>query len=136
VAAIAPERGHDVNASSRRLALTIALALVSFPHALRVSNFISVSDALFAFDEPRWRKTILEMKIDGLPVLDLATEPGRIASEKLLRFGTSLEGGDPRTHDRLEKRESLIARLGTSPIVTDDNMLGEVVQPLAFPGPP
>src|SRR5262249_33566446 len=42
-----------------------------FPHFLRVTNFVAVSDSPFGFDRPRWRRLLATMHVEGRPVLDL-----------------------------------------------------------------
>jgi hypothetical protein len=102
-------------------------AVTQFPHAMRVVNFVAVSDQPFRFDEDAWKKS-LDMTIDGAPVL---TKEQR--REALVRFGASLDAPDGAAQQRLEGRASLVARLGTGHPITDDNMLAETRDPLMMP---
>ncbi len=96
-------------------------AAVSFPHAQRLYNFMVVSDAPVVFDEARWRRTIEDYRMDGAPLLDPAGDAWdakRMAD--LLYLPATLHR--PPVWEGLESRESLLARFGHLPTVTDDNM--------------
>jgi spermidine synthase len=111
-------------------------AATMFPHALRVYNFIAVSDSPLSFDKERWRKTLTTMMLDGKPILDLEMEDERQFFEDLVAYADSVN--EPPRDDGLETRESLLARADATGarIVTDDNMLPEWRQVLRFQAPP
>ncbi|MBE7482191.1 MAG: fused MFS/spermidine synthase [Polyangiaceae bacterium] len=96
-------------------------AASGFPHALRVNNFIAVSDAPIDFDRRRWRRSLEGLRIEGRPVIDVARDDDRELLESLLAYGD------------LEGREALLGRTGRAGIVTDDNMLPEFREPLRYP---
>lgn len=99
-------------------------AATVFPHAMRVMNFMAVSDAPFAFDRARWRNTLAFMEIDGRPALDLTDARERELFESIAQY------------DDLEPREAVLARTQSAKLVTDDNMVPEWKNPLRFPDPP
>jgi spermidine synthase len=111
-------------------------AATVFPHALRVYNFVAVSDSPFWFDKDRWRTTLLTMKIDGVPILDPSTAEGRTVFEELLRYPDTVN--EPPRDEGLERRESLLARVDAAGarVITDDNMVPEWRQVLRFQEPP
>ena len=45
-------------------------AVMVFPYAVRIDNFIAVSDAPLRFDADRWKGLMKEYRIDGVPILD------------------------------------------------------------------
>ncbi|MBX3211098.1 MAG: fused MFS/spermidine synthase [Labilithrix sp.] len=106
-----------------------------FPHALRVYNFMAVSDSPFSFDKDRWRATLTSMKIDGAPILPDDDE-GREYLEELVRYADSVSA--PPRDDGLERRESVLARAEAAGarVITDDNMVTEWRQVLRFQPPP
>jgi spermidine synthase len=89
-------------------------AITTFPHALRVMNFVAVADQPFAFDEATWTGTLERAELDEATL-------GRLRT-----FGASLADPDLAKSDRLESRETMLARLPKGPSITDDNMLPEV----------
>lgn len=111
-------------------------AATVFPHALRVYNFVAVSDAPFSFDKERWRKVLTTMTLDGKPILDLESEDERQFLEELVAYADSVN--EPPRDDGLEARDSLLARADAAGarIVTDDNMVPEWRQVLRFQNPP
>jgi spermidine synthase len=83
-----------------------------FPYALRVINFLAVSDSLFVFDTARWRKALEEYTIDGRKAVPYK---GKEREEVLRGFIGSFLAS-------LEGRQSILARTGGVKLVTDDNM--------------
>jgi spermidine synthase len=95
----------------------------AFPHMMRITNFVAVSDNPFAFDRARFRRVLETMTIDERPVLDL-----RIASDKEI-FDDLLGFND------MEFRASILERYEkTRRIVTEDNMVVEWDEPLRYAG--
>ena len=106
-------------------------AALTFPFALRVYNFMAVSESKVGWDDARWQATLRGTIIDGAPAFDLTTEKGRAA------FAESLERGRPNAATRpFESRSSVLARTAAAGLVTDDNMLPEWREVLRFPPPP
>jgi spermidine synthase len=111
-------------------------AATVFPYALRVYNFVAVSDAPITFDKDRWQKTLTTAEIDGTPVLDLAKPGDREALDDLVAYADTLAA--PPVEDGLERRDSVLAHadaLGAR-VITDDNMVPEWRQVLRFQDPP
>jgi predicted membrane-bound spermidine synthase len=97
-------------------------AAKTFPHFKRIANFVAVSDGPFDFDRPRWRRLLETMRIEGKPVIDLASEDGR----KLL--------GELVGYNDIEPAWSIVERYDkTQRVVTDDNMVVEWLEPLRYP---
>jgi len=88
---------------------TIATAMSIFPNALRVINFVAVSDSPIVVDKERWANVLLRYKIDGKSVFD----PVNPATEKVLRAYMALADTvhEPPRLLGLESTESLRARL-------------------------
>jgi spermidine synthase len=106
-------------------------AAMTFPYALRVYNFMAVSESPVVWDDERWQSTLRGTIIDGAPAFDLSTEKGKAA------FAESLARGRPNAATRpFESRSSVLARTAAAGLVTDDNMLPEWRQVLRFPPPP
>ena len=110
-------------------------AATVFPHALRVYNFMAVSDSPFSFDKERWRTTLTTMTIDGEPIIEDSAD-GKAFLEELVRYADSVNG--PPRDDGIEMRESVLARVNatSAKIITDDNMVTEWRQVLRFQEPP
>ena len=106
-------------------------AALTFPYALRVYNFMAVSESPFVWDDARWQATLRGTIIDGKPAFDLATAPGKAAYEESLARGRANATTAP-----FESRSSLLARTAAAGVVTDDNMLPEWREVLRFPPPP
>lgn len=96
-----------------------ATAAHVFPHLLRITNHVAVSDSPFHFDRPRWKTLLETMRIDGVPILDLDRD--RDTYETCLGFL------------QIEPRDSMLARVKSATIVTDDNMVIEWLEPLRYP---
>lgn len=101
-------------------------AATVFPYAMRVYNFMAVSDAPLAFDGQRWRRT-LESALD-------TTGEDRELFDELLGYPDTLVG--PPVAHGLESRESVLARTHAALLVTDDNMVPEWRQVLRFQAAP
>jgi len=103
-----------------------------FPHAMRIVNFMAVSDSPIVFDHARWERTLREMDIDGVPALDLNVPHQRDVLTRLIAMGHTLEHHE---YDKygLENRDDLLARTANAKLVTDDNMLCEWEELMRFP---
>jgi spermidine synthase len=102
---------HSANA--QKTAVTV------FPHALRVSNFVAVSDEPLTFDKQRWRAMLTPFRLDGRPLFDPASPSDRALLEKVLSLADDVDRSD---HLGLETGAHMRARLAAVDIVTDDNM--------------
>jgi spermidine synthase len=83
-----------------------------FPHALRIQNFLAVSDRPMVFDRRLWTRQLAAYPRGGRPLFDLANEQDRKLLEEVTR----------RVEVDLETRESIVARTQDAVLVTDDNM--------------
>lgn len=109
-------------------------ALSIFPYGMRVWNCVAVSDAPLAFDRERWKTTLTETRIDGAPVIDTSTEDGRRFLEDTLAYADTIEA--PPTDEGLEARESVLAKVESATVITDDNMAPEWTKVIRFQEPP
>jgi spermidine synthase len=91
----------------------------AFPHLLRITNHVAVSDSPFQFDRQQWHKLLQTMTIDGKPILDL--ERQKALYEECAGF------------IQIEPRASMYERVKVATVVTDDNMVIEWEQPLRYP---
>jgi spermidine synthase len=98
----------------------IATALQVFPHALRVINFVAVSDAPIVIDKERWMGVLRSYKVDGETVFD-PTNPRaeRVLAAYMLLADTLY--GQPRFFG-MEGTDSLRRRVEGRLIITDNNM--------------
>jgi spermidine synthase len=108
-------------------------AALTFPHALRVINFMAVSDSPLVFDEARWRSTLTNATSDGKLLLDPSDARYGAVLDQLLALGRTYSDQD---RYAIETRESLLARTESAQMVTDDNMRTEFLHPLEFPAAP
>lgn len=97
-------------------------AATVFPHLMRLSNCIAVSDDGFLFDRARFRHVLETMRIDGQPILSLDVPEQRKIFEDLLGY-IDLEYR-PTTLERTRK---------SAAVITDDNMIVEWREPLRYP---
>jgi spermidine synthase len=111
-------------------------AATVFPHALRVWNFIAVSDSPFSFDKERWRHILTTMTIDGEHIAETESEDGKKWLEDELRYPDSVN--EPPNDESLEARDSILTRANVAGarVITDDNMVPEWRKVLRFQDPP
>ncbi len=88
-----------------------------FPYALRITNFLAVSDSPIVYDKERLKVTLSNYTIDGKPVLDLNNPAHRALLERLLAF--------PKETKYVETGDSIRARFKGVRLITDDNMGAE-----------
>ena len=98
-------------------------AFVAFPHGMRFVNFATVSDSPVQLDSARWDAVLLRYRIDGRPVIDTTRAPDRARLDSLRSFAKTADW--PARFFGLERREAMLAHLGSAGIITDDNMLPE-----------
>jgi predicted membrane-bound spermidine synthase len=96
----------------------MATGVAAFPFALRIHNFLAVSDSPFTFNKNLWRTSLTNFHIDGHPVFDLSNPLQQVRLEEVLHLADELDvpNGD------LESRASLQHRLRDARLITDDNM--------------
>jgi spermidine synthase len=95
-----------------------------FPYAYRFEIFMAVSDSPIQIDKDRWRRTLLNYRLEGTPIFNMALESDRELLDKVLRIAGTLPGD---TYDvkGMESRDNVIRRTEGKSIVTDDNMAVE-----------
>jgi predicted membrane-bound spermidine synthase len=94
-----------------------------FPYALRVSNFLAVSDGPIQFDRARWRDLLIGYRIDNRPVFDLTKDADRATLESMISLPQSNREDIEHGLDRsVEDRASMLRRLRGMRLITDDNM--------------
>jgi spermidine synthase len=96
-----------------------------FPFALRVANFLAVSDSPIVFDKERWRRTLTHFRIDGKPVLDLDRPDHQRVLTEVLSLADTVNDSKVDEGMHLEAEDSLRRRFGKARLVTDDNMITE-----------
>ena len=101
-------------------------AATTFPYALRVLNFIAVSDSPIKIDKERWRQVLLAYRIDNKPVLDMTRIKDRARLADVLAMpDRAMTGG---ADAPMEFGDTIRRRYGGKRIVTDDNMGTEWMQ--------
>lgn len=93
-----------------------------FPYALRLANFVAVSESPIVFDQDRWGKLLSEYEIDGRPVLELARTEDRARLQQLLSIADEPVQQPRNQGTEIEMRGELLARWKGYRLITDDNM--------------
>jgi hypothetical protein len=94
----------------------------AYPHLMRITNLVAVSDSPFRFDRERWKWLLETMRIEGRPILDLERPEHRKIYDDLLGFND------------MEYRPSILERTEkVAKVITDDNMVVEWREPLRYP---
>jgi spermidine synthase len=96
----------------------IATGIAEFPYALRVNNFLAVSDGPFNLDRARWEHVLGQYRIDGNAVFDLSDPNQKAEMLKVLHLADDLDV----PKGNLESRASLMRDLQGTRLITDDNM--------------
>ena len=95
----------------------------TFPFAMRVSNFLAVSDSPISFDRLRFRDRLASYRIDDRLVFNLASPADRATLEGMVSLPQSTkEDADRGLDASIEDRVSLLHRLQSARLITDDNM--------------
>ena len=94
-------------------AAALKTAMLEFPYGLRFLSLAAVSPSPVTFDRVRLRQALARYRIDGRPVFNLAIPAHRERMEAVVN-SPDVEG-----------RNSILRRLASTPMVTDDNMLPE-----------
>jgi spermidine synthase len=89
-----------------------------FPYALRVSNFLAVSDSPFTLDKERWKSLLEQYRLDGRIVFD----PADPIAQTKLKLLLGLPGQLDTPKGELESGQSMLRRFKDVKIITDDNM--------------
>ena len=106
--------------NSARVQLTGAIV---FPFALRIANFIAVSDSPIRFDRQTFRKVLESYQIDGKQVFDLSDPAYQHCIDQWVSMPVSEQKSSGEQFEAtIEDRESLIRRFQNKPVITDDNM--------------
>jgi spermidine synthase len=92
-----------------------------FPYSLRVINFMAVSDSPIDVNKERWRKILLQYKIDGRPVFNLNRREDREQLEQVLSLADSTAPA-PNQVVAMESGATFKERFRGRRIITDDNM--------------
>ncbi|HZU21431.1 MAG TPA: hypothetical protein VE998_01285, partial [Terriglobales bacterium] len=98
----------------------LATGVRTYPYALRVANFLAVSDSPIRVDKDRWRAFLANYQIGGVPLFNHANAGHMARLEQVLRLCDSW-GTDPTTIS-LEDRASILSRTRFARLITDDNM--------------
>jgi spermidine synthase len=99
-----------------------------FPYSLRVINFMAVSDSPIDVNKERWRRILLEYKIDGKPVIDLARKGDRGRLDEVLSLANSTAPVPLNHVVAMETGATFRERFRGKRIITDDNMGTEWLQ--------
>jgi len=94
-----------------------------FPYALRIGNFLALSDSPIEYNREQLRSALVNYRIDGRPVFDLSNPADRAALDRIVSL-PDLTGADPKYEMgfSMERREGLLQRLQGKRLITDDNM--------------
>jgi len=93
-----------------------------FPYALRVMNFLAVSDRPLVVDKNAWRDALVAYKIDGQPVLDLSQARDRQALSQTLAMADGLAQPESAAKALMECGGTIRLRNRDKRVITDDNM--------------
>jgi spermidine synthase len=100
-------------------------AATVFPHAMRVYNFMAVSETPLVFDRTRWQ-SVLDV------ALDRSDEGAQDVYNELMEYPDTINAKPP-IESGLESRASVLARTESAMVITDDNMVPEWRQVIRFP---
>ncbi|HEY6394678.1 MAG TPA: hypothetical protein VIX12_04615, partial [Candidatus Binataceae bacterium] len=93
-----------------------------FPYALRVVNFIAVSDQPIEVDSGRLERILREYRVDGKPVLDLSKPEDSEALNQIIAMSQRFNGVISFKVPSMEYADSIRAQRRGARIITDDNM--------------
>lgn len=95
-----------------------------FPYALRVLNFLAVSDSPLAVDKEAWRNALVSYRIEGKPVLNLELAHDRQTLSDVLAMADGI-GGPRSAANAMEYGDTIRLRTRDKRVFTDDNMGAE-----------
>jgi spermidine synthase len=104
-----------------------------FPYALRVMNFLAVSDRPLVLNKEHWEKVLLQYRIDGRPMFN----PEDAGQQRTLSayFMAADNANRPDGRNMMFERElSLAISIPRARVITDDNMGTEWSTALHNPG--
>jgi len=95
-----------------------------FPYAFRFGPLLAVSDTPIQLDRARWRRILLDYRLEDKPILDPSIPEDVGILNDLLHYADTLPGN---TYDSegMETRENILLRTAGRSLVTDDNMIVE-----------
>jgi hypothetical protein len=100
-----------------------------FPYAVRIANFIAVSDGPLRFHADHWKEMMKAYRIDGVPLLDPSQpEDDQVFLEKVVNDAQLAENSPISLANRsayFEHEASLRSRWADRTVITDDNMAVE-----------
>ena len=120
-----PDGVHYYNTTSSGEAFLTGVT--AFPQALRVLNFLAVSDRPLKIDKERWQRVLMAYQIEGRPVFELGRQDQRKALEDVVSLADTLNQGDPSVVASVGSADSLRRYFQGLRIITDDNMGAEWV---------
>jgi hypothetical protein len=91
----------------------------AFPHAWRFINFMLVGDQPIVFDRERWKRSLIDYRIDGQPVFDLQNPEHQRRLDEVVSLVDRVE---PSQYVAVEPADSLRRRYADLRVITDDNM--------------
>jgi predicted membrane-bound spermidine synthase len=100
-------------------------AVHAFPHAIRVDNFMLVSDGPINLDGERWGKYLAQYAIDGKRVFEPGDEKQQERLRKLVDEAKRFQMRPDRRGTRFESKENIEKRTAEARLITDDNMGNE-----------
>jgi spermidine synthase len=93
-----------------------------YPYALRVVNFLAVSDSPIQVDKGRWRRVLESYRIEGKPVFDLTRPEQRERLSEMLALADTVQFGNPEELMTMEYAGTIRGRYRGRRLITDDNM--------------
>jgi spermidine synthase len=93
----------------------------AFPYALRVANFLAVSDSPIMYDREKLRSILASYRIDGRSVFDLSKSAYQNRLEDIASL-PQIEDSESTRFGSIEDRASMLKRLAGERPITDDNM--------------
>jgi spermidine synthase len=93
-----------------------------YPYALRVVNFLAVSDSPIQVDKDRWRRVLESYRIEGKPVFDLTRPEHRERLSEMLALADTVQLSNPEELMTMEYAGTIRERYRGRRLITDDNM--------------
>ena len=93
-----------------------------FPYALRVMNFLAVSDSPLVVDTEAWRQELVSYRIEGKPVLNLELARDRQRLAEVLAMAGGLGQPGSAANAPMEYGDTIRLRTRDKRVFTDDNM--------------
>jgi len=95
-----------------------------FPYALRVMNFLAVSDSPLVVNKEAWRNALVTYRIEGKPVLNLELVRDRQKLTEVLAMADGLDRPGSAAN-AMEYGDTIRVRTRDKRVFTDDNMGAE-----------